>query len=521
MTVLSHRFPVDNRQWRSLWILLLFGVASYFLAEWVLSGQVSTMLFGGLVVTALSIILVTLNNWRTGFYLFLFWLLFEDLARKFLGNSMVVYFGKDVLVGVCYVSFFFSMKRGGVKFLRAPFLISLALFFWLGVAQMFNPNSPSIYYGLLGLKLYFYYAPLVFLGYALIQTEKDLHRFLAFTMGFAAVIAMLGAAQAIVGLNFLNPAVLAPELEHLGRLTRYAPISGVAVSRPPSVFVSDGRFASYLLMTWILGIGAAGLLLVRRHHWRHLAFLVCAAIAMAILLGGSRGSFMHGAISAGVLGLLFLWGSPRDWKDGRMLTQAIYRGGALLVVAVIALILLFPEEVGARFALYSETLMPDSPTSELVWRAWDYPIINLMKAFDTPEWVTGYGIGVSSLGVQYVRRLLLQPSLEIGVESGYGTLVIEMGILGLILWILWSTHLVASGFQVLLKLRRTAVFPLGCAIWWFSFLLLFPLTYGGIAPYQNFVLNAHFWLLVGILHRLPELKSNPNGRAGRPGVTYA
>src|SRR5437899_6647772 len=38
-----------------------------------------------------------LNNWRHGVYLFLAWLLFEDFARKFLGNNMAIYFAKDFL----------------------------------------------------------------------------------------------------------------------------------------------------------------------------------------------------------------------------------------------------------------------------------------------------------------------------------------------------------------------------------------------------------------------------------------
>ena len=40
----------------------------------------------------------TLRDWRNGFYVFLVWLLFEDLVRKFLGNNLAIYFGKDVLV---------------------------------------------------------------------------------------------------------------------------------------------------------------------------------------------------------------------------------------------------------------------------------------------------------------------------------------------------------------------------------------------------------------------------------------
>jgi hypothetical protein len=34
------------------------------------------------------------------------------------------------------------------------------------------------------------------------------------------------------------------------------------------------------------------------------------------------------------------------------------------------------------------------------------------------------------------------------------------------------------------------------------------MTYGGLSAYQNYVNNAYFWLLVGILFRLPELQAN-------------
>ena len=49
--------------------------------------------------------------------------------------------------------------------------------------QVFNTESPSVVYGLLGLKLYFYYVPLMFVGYALIDTNRDLERLLMFNLG--------------------------------------------------------------------------------------------------------------------------------------------------------------------------------------------------------------------------------------------------------------------------------------------------------------------------------------------------
>jgi hypothetical protein len=95
--------------------------------------------------------------------------------------------------------------------------------------------------------------------------------------------------------------------------------------------------------------------------------------------------------------------------------------------------------------------------------------------------------------------------LPIGVENGFGTLIIEFGILGLALWLAWTAALLLAEWRVVRKLRGTPYFPIAFSIFWFSFLLLLPFTYMGMAPYQNFILNAYLWLLVGVLFRLPAL----------------
>ena len=97
------------------------------------------------------------------------------------------------------------------------------------------------------------------------------------------------------------------------------------------------------------------------------------------------------------------------------------------------------------------------------------------------------------------------PATGLGVESGFGSLVIELGILGPILWLVWASSLMFEAGKVVLKLKGTWAFPVAFSILWFAFYLLFPRTWGGVTGYQDFVLNAYFWLLVGVLFRLPGL----------------
>jgi len=95
-------------------MLACVGMATM-LAGWILGSTTSQLVLGGLALVVAAVVLTILLDWRTGIYFFLVWLLFEDMARKFLGNNMAVYFGKDVLAAVCYFSFAFDAWRGRTR----------------------------------------------------------------------------------------------------------------------------------------------------------------------------------------------------------------------------------------------------------------------------------------------------------------------------------------------------------------------------------------------------------------------
>src|SRR5438270_642780 len=161
-----------------------------------------------------------LANWRMGVYLFLAWLLVEDLPRKFLGNDVRLYFVKDALAVIVYLAFLAAWIRGKEPRPRVGFFGPLMIFVGWGLVQVFNPRSPSVIYGLLGLRMYFFYIPLLLVGYALLRDERDLRRFLACNLVVATVIGGLGIAQGIIGLDFLNPPELSPDLALLCRPVR-------------------------------------------------------------------------------------------------------------------------------------------------------------------------------------------------------------------------------------------------------------------------------------------------------------
>lgn len=496
--------------------MVVFAVAAYKAAGYVIAGDLTGLVYVALVFVACAVIVAVVNDWRNGLYFFLGWLLYEDFARKYLGNNMAIYFAKDFLLLVVYISFVRAHRRKEAVGFRPPFLVPLLLFVWFGVMQIFNPGSTHIVYGLLGFKLFFYYMPLLFVGYALVNSEADLRRFFFVNLTLASIIVSLGIAQAIIGHTFLNPTNLAEEIRGLSTNYRVAPISGAILYRPNSVFVSGGRFGDFLLVTWLLVFGFSGYLLLRHKRGRAFAFALTTLAAAALALCSSRGVVLWSAGSALAGALAFVWGAPWRQREALRVLRTVQRAAIGIALGIALLFFFFPEALFSRLAFYTETLSPGSSASQLQDRSWDYPVRNFLGAFSYERWPYGYGIGTTSLGTQYVAKFFQAKPPVAGVESGFGTLVVEMGIGGLILWLVMSFAIVFSAWRLVKKLRGSPWFPIAFMIFWYAGLLLLPMTYAGIQAYEDFLLNAYLWLLLGILFRLPTLAASQQFAAAEP-----
>jgi hypothetical protein len=217
----------------------------------------------------------------------------------------------------------------------------------------------------------------------------------------------------------------------------------------------------------------------------------------------------------------FIWGAPWRQREVLRVFRTVQRAVLAIALAMVALFFVFPDALLARLAIYSETLTPGSSASELQSRTWDYPLRNFLGAFNYDRWPYGYGIGTSSLGVQYVGRIFHAASVGVGVESGFGTLVVEMGVGGLVLWLVMSIAIIVSCWKVVKKLKGSAWFPIAFAIFLYAFVLLLPTTFASMVAYEDFVINAYFWTMLGILFRLPSLAlssqfANPSAPSGNP-----
>ena len=480
-------------------------ILAWTVSNWIVAGDTRSLLIAAIGAAGLALFILVLKDWRNGIYCFFVWLIFEDLIRKFAGNGFAVFFAKDIIIGMTYLSMLVALRERRLPTFKSPFFVALGIFFAFGLVQALNVNSPGLLYSALGLKAYFYYVPMMFAGYALLHTEQDLHKILMANTWIALIVAGIGVLQSILGQTFLNPDELDPALQNLGRDTHYSPLTHLRVERMTSVYVSDGRFAEALILFFILGMGMAGYVLLRNSRGRNLVLSAVGTVVLATVMEGVRHAFIAILVSAVILVAAILWGSGRSagqfFRAGKAIRLALtFTGLALLVMT-----LLYPEAIKARWALYSETLTPGATTSELGHRAWDFPVDAVQSVFSQPNWQFGNGIGAVSLGTQYVSVVLGTPKPSYASESGYGSLILEFGIVGPFLWLFWTGSLLACAWKVVRKLKRTPLFPIGFAILFYALYVLILGFFYNLAMYQNYLSNAYLWLTLGMLFRLPGL----------------
>src|SRR5580658_2499179 len=109
-------------------LLFLIGLlAAWQIGQKIAANDMQSVIYAAIGFAACAAAVVILHNWRAGFYMFFVWMMFEDLVRKYMGNGLALFFGKDILLGLIYISFYAAVRKGREKTFRPPFLLFLSL----------------------------------------------------------------------------------------------------------------------------------------------------------------------------------------------------------------------------------------------------------------------------------------------------------------------------------------------------------------------------------------------------------
>ena len=263
------------------------------------------------------------------------------------------------------------------------------------------------------------------------------------------------------------------------------------VFRPFAIFNNSGRFMHllhisyfYFLLTWTFSdrIFTSGM---KKYFW-----VLSLIYIVGFFYSMSRTSFLSLSIIS-VFYVLQIKGITT--KD--LLKQAtIKRVGLIFLILIVVFVSasLFGSRVSRNIDFLYQSVLPGQEQYSVPQRIGG-AIDNLKKAYAKGGWL-GRGTGTGSLGATYITGKFYAYE----VESGYSVVLLETGIIGLILWLIfWGTLL--RFFFLLKSLARNYYLANIIYLGILAILTLLMVIVLGIQTYQSWIFNILFWNFLGIL----------------------
>jgi hypothetical protein len=438
--------------------------------------------------------LITLRRPWFGFWVFMLWLPFEDLFRKYAGNDIRLYAVKELLFIVAMIGLAKTLRREH-SFRAAvgrAWLPTVVLIAW-AIAMSARSAFSDVRVPIVGLRLDFLYLPLVGVGYLFMRTRSSARRALRWLTVLSAGVLMLGVVQAVVGPGFLSPGRATPGLGHLVLRRGFGTD---LIYRPTGTFVDPGRYATMA----VVGLAIALAYYTSRGVIRARLSIIAGVglTATATWVSGART-----AVLAGFLLVVVAVVAHRR-RTGRRTRRAAVAALAAAAVALGVLGVAYPKLFTSQSQFYGSTLDPRSSRSEWAFR-WKAYTNDAVRGIGYGK-VIGQGTGTQSLGLQYLYGGEDRSVNGLyHLESGYGTVAYEWGVIGFGLWLWWTAAWLLRLRASLRKVQFTHWYTAGAVLsaWIFFFLVLE--FAAGMAYFQNYVTNAFFWLLSGVVMGLPQI----------------
>jgi hypothetical protein len=199
---------------------------------------------------------VAVRYWRNALFFAFVLLVFEGALRKwvFPGAQAQIYFVKDVIFVGAYVGFLLASRRDRFALRDVNSIkIGLVLTFVFGCLEVFNPLSPSILVGVMGLKAYFMYAPLAFILPYAIKSRQHLLFLIWCYLLIAIPVALLGFVQSAAGPDSFINTYAGQDESGTNDVSGFG--STVALVRTTGTFSYISGYTTYLSFIAFLSLG--------------------------------------------------------------------------------------------------------------------------------------------------------------------------------------------------------------------------------------------------------------------------
>jgi hypothetical protein len=448
-----------------------------------------------LMTVGAMLVVLAWRKWEVGVQALLVVLVIEGAVRKWFlpSASEFVYFFKDVLMLVIIISYLTKGRRLRLRINRelkalSVLFIAFALY---AIASISNTGLPHPLVGLLGLKAYLLYVPLVYLGPRVFSSKEKLVAFLQWYLVIALFVGALSTMQ------FVNSD---PE----SALNRYAwdekataasgmeiPVANFQDSAGASLVRVTGPF-SYLsgLAIYLPIVFALLLALIAQRStfslpkgFRWIYHVAVAIVVTTSFMTGSRGAVLN----VGVIALVF-YGLTSKQDLLRRLRQAA--AGAVLIAA--GLTLFFPQ---AFDALYTRALGGEDEITEGMGRIDEIFLLPFQEAAYAGPF--GYGVGATQNATPVLMSKLNLPfvgeKIPIGYEGESGRVMLELGVVGYFLHVALRLSILVTLLVTCFSINDVQSKSLAIAA---AAAVIFPLLVGGAVT--NHTQNVYQWFLIGI-----------------------
>jgi O-Antigen ligase len=436
--------------------------------------------------------LIAVRYWQGALFGVFVLVVFEGALRKwvFPWAQAQIYLVKDAILLAVYLGFILDSRRTilaarGIGAIKAILVVS----FLFGALEVFNPNSPSVLVGLMGLKAYFLYAPVAFLLPYAFKSREHLFLLIKRYIVMAIPVAALGFLQIMAGpqssLNtYVSHSEDAPAL-----LARFG---NEDLVRTAGTFSYVSGYTAFLGFIGFLAIGynmAQGWRL--KNNMKPL--LALTLVVGAMFTTGSRAP-VYTLLAASPV-ILWLAATNRV-LPGRTAMRFIFLVPIMALIAVSV----SPE----AFQAFMERAAEADSTSMRIFS----PIDQTMGALSNAP-ALGIGIGTTHPSALTIMGAELPwwISDDLLTEEEMARVTVELGLVGLLVTYLVRLLVAVFAVRCATSFKDPAYRALGIA-------LAVHLTVGIITP---IILNAtaglYYWGSLGVLLAMQRLEQSANSRA--------
>jgi hypothetical protein len=460
------------------------------------------MLFAVAVGTPVifTIWLLILFKWQRGYWMLLLYIPFAGLVTLAMRPSPLGTLVKDLLFVLPTYAVFFLLHTRELQRIQIPRLLTLliVLFASLTMLQLFNPNVKNFLVGVIGVKVWLLYLPMLYISAVFFSSAEVLLRVLRVCTVLTVISCSLGLVQFVLGqiigyqqvMTMMYGSAAAAATQNFTSFDM-----GAEFFRIPSTFSFLAQYAGFCLV--MMPVIYMLQTIEPDARWRLFARIAMGVLVIASVLSGSRGNWLFTP-------LLFLMILLIDAKLTRLAIGIIF-GPVLMLSALYAggfdIFLLFQSTAGLTQDYGRDLVIPD-----------------LIRALTNSP--LGSGTGINTGGATNIMSEI-ERATTVMTEGYYAKAIIELGIPGLMLLLMIIATVILYGLNLRHRLRDPKARSCAAAIT--AFLIVI-----GLHSFKGWLvdldpINVWYWVLAGILFALPQIRlddlNQPPHRKSRRAMT--